>query len=152
VLVAQFVWARSCLWAGVVCLLAAGPVLASGQLPVTPTEERLASYEDCLATLTRAHEQDAGRAEPLIQDDAGTSRLVELVSAGIENIGTEMARYEATVWFHNGQPTPDGEQREISHSYAHRLMECEGALLRTSGTDGYTSSTFEPITSDRAKN
>jgi hypothetical protein len=68
-----------------------------------------------------------------------------LITEGIERIDDDRAQYDARIWYHHGGRHDDTEKMEVSHSYTHRLRMCEGKTMRTSGEDGYTSSTFEPM-------
>ncbi|MCV9907637.1 hypothetical protein OIV19_08420 [Brucella sp. HL-2] len=57
----------------------------------------------------------------------------------------DTATYDATIWYHNGHRRDDLKEMEYNNSYAHRLRICEGKIMRTTGEDGYTQSTFGPL-------
>lgn len=128
------------------------PAHASGRLPAVSTTEAFTTDAACLAAL-RGHEaEDRRQVSPKIVTGDGGTREVSLDTSGVEADGTAGARYDATLWWHNGIPRTDLRQVEISHSYRHRIRECTGRVLRTTSEDGYTASTFtaaEPSTSPR---
>ncbi|KGD89161.1 MULTISPECIES: hypothetical protein [Rhizobium/Agrobacterium group] len=118
---------------------------ASGQLPMPPTTEEFKSHGACVAALHALHKEDQKQVRPKSAKADGRTSEVELITGGIRRIGQGTARYDATIWYHHGSIRDDVEQRETSHSYAHRLRECEGRTMRVTGQDGYTLSTFEPL-------
>ena len=71
-------------------------------------------------------------------------REVTLDTKGIESLGPSHARYEATLWYHNGRFDSELQKTETSHTYERLLSECTDKTLQTSGENGYTLSTFDP--------
>lgn len=124
---------------------------ASGQLPMPPVTEAFGSHDACVAALDTFHKEDQKQVKPKSLRADGKMSEVELITGGVRSIGRDTARYDATIWYHHGSIRDDLEQTEISHSYMHRLRECEGGIMRVTGEDGYTLSTFEPLpdTKDR---
>lgn len=132
-------------WASGMCL----PTLAhaSGQVPIFPVTENFKSHQACVAALDAAYAEDRKQVAPLTVDANGSRRQVELTTKGVERIGSRRARYDATIWYHNGGLRADlpEPQIEISHSYEHRIRQCDGRTIKTSGKQGYTLSTFDPV-------
>lgn len=124
----------------------ASPTLAcaSGSLPALPMSESFASDEACLVALQDVAAEDRRQVAPKAVTADGGTQEVSLDTSGVERTGPGAARYDATLWWHNGIPRTDLPQIEVSHSYRHRLRECDGRVLRTTGEDGYTMSTFVP--------
>ena len=139
-------------WAAAVCL----PTLAhaSGQVPIFPVTESFKLYQDCVAALETAYAEDRKQVAPLTVDANGSRRQVELTTKGVERISSRSARYDATIWYHNGGLRADlsEQQIETTHSYEHRIRQCDGRTMKTSGERGYTMSTFDPVeTADSPK-
>ncbi|WP_173009364.1 hypothetical protein [Methylobacterium sp. P1-11] len=137
---------RGWICVGVVGVVAVSPMaaFASGQLPAQTMVEVLASDTACLDTLRALAAEDRRQVAPKSAMADGMIREVSLDTSGVERTGPASARYDATLWWHNGTPRTDRPQVETSHSYSHRIRECDGRVLRTTGEDGYTSSTFAP--------
>ena len=117
---------------------------ASGQLPVPPSTEQFKSHEACLAALEDTYAQDKKQIRPKKREANGDTREVTLDTKGIESLGPNHARYEATLWYHNGRLDSELQKTETSHTYERLLSECTDKTLQTSGENGYTLSTFDP--------
>lgn len=132
-------------WTTALCL----PTLAhaSGQVPIFPVTENFKSHQACVAALEAAYAEDRKQVAPLTVDANGSRRQVELITKGMERIGSKSARYDAMIWYHNGGLRADlpEQQIETSHSYEHRIRQCDGRTMKTSGEQGYTLSTFDPV-------
>lgn len=120
---------------------------ASGQIQIFPMTQTYRSHQACLAALETAYAQDRKQVAPLTIDAEGRRQQVELFTKGVEKINARRARYDATLWFHSGWRRTDlpATPIETSHSYAHRIRECTGRVMKMSGEDGYTLSTFDPV-------
>lgn len=129
---------------GAALLSMPGFAQASGQLPVVLSTQNFASYGECRAALEAAHGLDRKRVAPRVVAEDGSISEVGLDSVGLEPLGSEAARYEATLWYHHGKPRPDGQDMEVSHTYEHVVRECRGRVMQISEGGGYTLSTFEP--------
>lgn len=130
---------------GVALMSMSGFAQASGQLPVVLSTQNFASYGECRAALEAAHGLDRKRVAPRVVAEDGSISEVGLDSVGIEPLGSQAARYEATLWYHHGKPRPDGQDIEVSHTYEHVVRECRGEVMQISERGGYTLSTFEPL-------
>lgn len=121
---------------------------ASGQMPILAVPEHFASHQACVAALEAAYAEDARQVAPLTVAADGKRREVTMDSKGVERLGPQLARYDVTIWYHNGGLRTDlpEPQIETSHSYEHPIRQCEGKTMKTSGNRGYTLSTFEPVT------
>lgn len=121
---------------------------ASGQMSILSVPVRFASHQACVAALEAAYAEDARQVTPLTVAADGKRREVTVDSKGVERLDPQLARYEVTIWYHNGGLRTDLPQPQIetSHSYEHPIRQCEGKTLKTSGNRGYTLSTFEPVT------
>lgn len=120
---------------------------ASGQIQIFPTTQTFRSHQACRDALEAAYAEDRKQIAPLTIDAQGRRQQVELFTKGVEKIGQRRARYDATLWFHSGWRRTDlpATPIEASHSYAHRIRECVSRVMKTSGEDGYTLSTFDPV-------
>lgn len=120
--------------------------VASGRAPILPVTERFKSQQACLHALEATYAQDRLQVAPLTIDANGATRRVELITKGVERGNPRRARYDATLWRHNGWPRPDlpASPVETRHSYEHRIRECAGKVMKTWGETGYTLSTFDP--------
>lgn len=130
------------------------PAHASGQMPILAVSVSFKSHQACVAALEEAYAEDRKQVIPLRVEADGDRREVSLTTKGVERIGPELALYDATVWYHNGGLRADLPERQIetSHSYEHRIRRCDGNTMRTSGEQGYTLSTFDPVDiTDRPK-
>lgn len=130
---------------GVALMSMSGFAQASGQLPAVLSTQNFASYGECRAALEAAHGLDRKRVAPRVVAEDGSISEVGLDSVGIEPLGSQAARYEATLWYHHGKPRPDGQDIEVSHTYEHVVRECRGEVMQISERGGYTLSTFEPL-------
>jgi len=132
-------------WTAALCL----PTLAhaGGQLPILPVTENFKSHQACVAALEAAYAEDRKQVAPLTVDANGSRRQIELITKGMERIGFRRARYDATIWYHNGGLRADlpEQQIETSHSYEHRIRQCDGRTMKISGEQGYTLSTFDSV-------
>lgn len=117
---------------------------ASGRLPIPPTTQHFRSHQACIAALQEAYEADKKQILPLKRQANGDTREISLDTKGIERLGTKRARYEATIWFHNGRFDSKFQKTETSHTFEQRLRECRGKTLRVSGENGFTLSTLDP--------
>ncbi|MBR0781066.1 hypothetical protein [Bradyrhizobium iriomotense] len=127
---------------------------AGGRLPISPVTKSFKSHRACVASLEATYAEDRRQIVPRAIDANGNTRETNLLTKGIERLGPKTARYDATIWYHNGGLRADlpGQQLETSHSYRHRIRQCEGRVMTTSGGDGYTLSTFDAAdTPDRPK-
>jgi hypothetical protein len=147
---------RTCLRCAL--LLTATPTLASGYIPMPEVRQTLRSYRACLAQLQSAEAEDhllIGRekAKTKAASSDGTTRVVSLEaqSKGVERVGRNHARYAARIWYRNGAPRPDLNQIEYSHSWESHSYECQGRVMITNTSQGYTLSTFEPLPTVPAK-
>ncbi|MDZ3832410.1 MAG: hypothetical protein U0S50_11390 [Sphingopyxis sp.] len=125
--------------------------LASGSVPVMQPPQDFETHQACVAALEDLAADDRRQVAPLSIDADGNRREVTLSTKGIERTGETTARYDATLWYQHGRPRPDLQRIETSHSYAHRLRECSGATMTTTGRDGYTLGTFDPIDAPEPK-
>ncbi len=121
---------------------------ASGQMSILAVPVSFTSHRACVAALKAAYAEDARLVEPLTVAADGKRREVTVDSKGVERLGPQLARYEVTIWYHNGGLRTDLPQPQIetSHSYEHPIHQCEGKTMKTSGDRGFTLSTFEPVT------
>ncbi len=118
--------------------------ISSGVFPLLPSSETFGSHVACVDALKAAYAADLGQVAAKAVSPAGDTREVSLDSKGVERLGDGKARYEATLWYHNGGFRLDLKQTETSHSYTHSIRICEGVTMTVSGDQGYTLSTFEP--------
>lgn len=132
-------------WAATLCV----PALAhaSGQLPLPPVTETFKSHQTCLAALEAAYAEDRKLVVSRTVEANGNTREVSLVTKGVERLGPKTARYDATIWYHNGALRTDlpAPQIETNHSYRHELRRCDGRTMQTTGDQGYTLSAFDPV-------
>jgi hypothetical protein len=121
---------------------------ASGQMPILALPVQFNSNNACVAALEAAFAEDLKLAAPLTVAADGKRREVTIESKGVEYISSHLARYDVTIWYHNGVPRTDLPQPQIefSHSYEHPIRQCEGKTMTIAGTRGYTLSTFVPLT------
>ena len=117
---------------------------ASGHLPVPPSTEQFKSHQACLAALQGTYAEDKKQIRAKTREANGDIREVALDTKGIESLGPRHARYEATLWYHNGRFDSELQKTETSHTYERLLSECTDKTLQTSGENGYTLSTFDP--------
>lgn len=137
-----------------VVLCPPAPAHASGQMPILGVSVSFKSHQACVAALEAAYAEDRKQVIPLRVEANGDRREVSLTTKGVERIGPELALYDATIWYHNGGLRIDlpARQIETSHSYEHRVRRCDGNTMKTSGEQGYTLGTFDPVdTPDRPK-
>lgn len=131
---------------GIVLWLAvSGSVMAGGTLPVLPVTETLPDFAACLSRLEKYAKDDQAQVMARQTDATGLIREVTLETVGVVSTAATKARYEATLWFHAGRPDATLKQVETSHSYQSRSHTCDGGILTTEGTDGFTLSTFDPL-------
>ncbi|MTH35668.1 hypothetical protein GL279_13750 [Paracoccus limosus] len=90
-------------------------------------------------------ERDRKQVSALTVGPDGERREVSLSTKGIERLDPQAARYDGTLWYHHGRPRPDLPQPgiETSHSFEQRRRQCDGAVMTTSGAQGFTQPTFE---------
>ena len=139
-------------------LLTAAPTLASGYIPMPEVRETLRSYRACLVRLQSAEADDrllVGRekAKSEAAPSDGTTHDVSLEpqSKGVERVGRNHTRYAARVWYRNGAIRPDLDRIEYNHNWEAHSYECQGRVLITNTSQGYTLSTFEPFAIEPAK-
>lgn len=135
---------RASVIAAVAAVLLPTSGYASGRLPIPASTQRFASSQACLAALEGFHEQDQRQIAPKKRAPNGDTREVDLDTKGIEHLGPDHARYEATIWYHSGRFRADFQQTETSHTFERRLRECDGKTLHISGENGFTMSTLDP--------
>lgn len=134
-------------WAATLCV----PALAhaSGQLSLDfePAFVTVKSHQACVAALEAAYAEDRKLVVSRTVEANGNTREVSLVTKGVERLGPKTARYDATIWYHNGALRTDlpEPQIETSHSYKHQIRRCDGRTMQTTGDQGYTLSTFDPV-------
>lgn len=120
---------------------------ASGFIPAPEVRQELRSFRACLAQLKAAYKEDRRMVQTREVTADGISREVALETRtkGVQRSGRTAARYHGRVWAHNGRITlPGSGQREVSHSWTERDMQCDGRVLTRKGAQGFTMSTFEP--------
>ncbi len=117
---------------------------ASGHLPIIPTTQTFKTHSACVVALQGFLAEDRKRAHAERTDAKGDTQEVQLITKGLKLIDRTEAQYDGTMWFHYGRFRAELEQVEVSHSFEHRLRECDGNILRVSGDMGFTLSTFEP--------
>lgn len=122
------------------------PGSASGQMRIFTAPVSFKSHQACVAALEEAYAEDRRQAAPLNVEASGDRREVSLITKGVQRTGPRLAIYDATIWYHNGRLRIDLPQQQIetSHSYEHRVRRCDGNILKTSGEQGHTLSTFDP--------
>ncbi|TPM37207.1 hypothetical protein [Mesorhizobium sp. B2-3-4] len=117
---------------------------ASGHVPVPSSSQEFTSHEACRAMLQEAYDADRKQIAPMKRASNGDTHEVALETKGVESIGPQRARYEATVWFDNGRFDNKLQATETSHTFERHLRECWGKTLRVSGENGFTMSTWDP--------
>jgi hypothetical protein len=118
---------------------------ASGRLPIPPASEEFTSHAACIAALEAHYREDQKQATQKSAGVGGKMPEVELTTDGVTRLAEDNARYGATIWHHHLRIRDDLQQTETGHNYEYRLRECEGKIMRITGEDDYTSSTFEPL-------
>lgn len=119
---------------------------ASGQLPNLPSSDVYPSREACVAALEQQWTHDRAQVSPEQRLADGRIRRITLETRGIEQVDATTTRYAATLWYSYGVDHTDTNQREFSSTYERRNRVCAGATMQTDRIDGYTSSSFGPIT------
>lgn len=119
------------------------PAEAGGRMAMPPVRQALASPAACAAEIEARASADRRAVVARRVAADGATREVTLQTQGIERHGPESLRYEATLWYHHGRVRAELGQIETSHSFEKTVLECEGAMLTTSGEKGFTLSTFE---------
>jgi len=94
---------------------------AKGQLPMPLVINEYQSSRPGIAALATLHNDYEGQGIP------------------------KSIQAHATIWYYRCSISDDLRQMEFSHSYVRRLRVCEAEILRTTGKDGYTSNTSEPL-------
>jgi hypothetical protein len=135
---------RTNLAALIIFLCSATVTRASGRLPLFPTTQTFKSNSACIAALRNFLAEDQKQALAERADAKGNTQEVQLITTGITFINRTRAQYDATLWYHHGRFRAELQQVEVSHSFEHRLRECDSNILRTSGDKGFTLSTWEP--------
>ena len=126
-------------------------VHASGYLPRIEIKTTFGNHRACLAEMTRAYrEQSAQQSARTVAGD-GATREVSFASStnGIAIIKAKTANYVGRVWYHNGRQNETIGQMEVSHTWEEIVMRCDGKTLTSGGANGYTLSTFEPISAEK---
>ncbi|NLR75546.1 hypothetical protein [Leeia aquatica] len=123
------------------------PILcqASGSLPIPESKQSYPSFNACVEALKTQYLADQQRVSALQTLPEGRTRQISLESKGVQVFGKDKAGYDATLWYHNGAPRADLQQMEVSHSFEERGYECQGPQMILRGRNGYTLSTFEPM-------
>ena len=127
--------------------LITGPALASGYIPGFETRETLGSYAKCVARLEAAAGQAAAAVEQKTVRADGSTREVtlEAITQGVERANAQQARYRAKLWYAHGAPRADIGRMEYSASWQETNLTCDGKVLITHNSQGYTSSAFGPL-------
>ncbi|WHS30254.1 hypothetical protein QLQ09_01345 [Brucella sp. NM4] len=128
-----------------VALCSSTVVHASGQLPLPPVDEEYGSHSACVVALDAFHSENQAQIRSKSIAPNGEVSEVRLITDGIRHTARNSATYDATVWYHHGRRRDDLQEMEYNNSYVHRLRICEGKIMRTTGEDGYTQSTFGPL-------
>lgn len=124
--------------------LIAGPAMASGYIPGFETRDTLGSHAECVARLEAAAGQAAAAVEPKTLRPDGSTREVTLepITQGVERANAQQARYRAKLWYAHGTPRADIGRMEYSASWQETNLTCDGKVLITHNSQGYTSSAF----------
>ena len=127
--------------------LIAGSALASGYIPGFETRETLGSHAECVARLAAAAGQAAAAVEPKTGRADGSTREVTLepITQGVERANAHQAHYRAKLWYAHGRPRDDIGRMEYSASWQETNLTCDGKVLITHNSQGYTSSAFGPL-------
>jgi hypothetical protein len=131
--------------ASIAILTHPGLAKASGQIPLIPETKTFTSFQACRSALEEVLAEHQSIVNSRKTARNGDTSEVNLETKGIENNGRESARYEATLWFNYGSYNAELKKTVTSHSYRHSIHECEGATLKTSGEQGYTLATIDPV-------
>jgi hypothetical protein len=133
------------LFAGPLCV--SSSLLSSGYLPLIETREKLKSHSACFARLQTAYNQHRSKETTKTEYNDSSRREVVLVSAtnGVAIINRFKAQYVGRIWHHNGIKNLSTGQIETSHSWDEVDMRCAGKMLISTGSSGYTQSTFDPL-------
>lgn len=125
---------------------------ASGQMPIMASQVAFKSHRACVKALDNAYAQDRGLVAPRKVEPDGRRSEVSLSTQGVERLGANHVRYDATLWFHYGSLRTDlpEQQIETSHTYEHRIRQCVGKTMKVTGEQGYTMSTFDPVEAPRS--
>lgn len=120
-------------------------VHASGRLPLPPVDEEYGSHSACVRALDTYYKENLAEIRSKSIAPNGEVSEVRLITDGIRHTAHDSATYDATVWYHHGRRRDDLQELENNNSYKHRLRICQGKIMRTTGEDGYTQSTFGPL-------
>lgn len=125
---------------------------ASGHVTMPEQQQKMASFEACLAFLEDSAAQDRKSEAPLTRDAEGNRRAVtvERRTDGVERSGKTIARYGARVWHSNGKPLPEFGKIEYRASWEEHDYECRGRMLTINTSQGYTLESYIPIDADTA--
>lgn len=131
----------------------AGPALASGYIPAIEDRVPQASYAACLAKLEAAAKEDQAQVSPRTFAADGSTRqvTVEPISKGVEKTGRKKARYQAKVWYTNGAPRADLGKMVYRASWQETNLTCEGKVLVSNASQGFTSEGYGPLESPPAE-
>lgn len=132
-------------------LLCSGSVAAaSGTISSPERQQKMESFETCLAFLEESAAQDSKSEAPLTKDAEGNRRAVtvERSTKGVEQTGKTRARYGARVWRSFGRPIPDFKQVEYRASWDDHDYECRGRMLIINMSQGYTLESYQPMDAD----
>ena len=124
---------------------------ASGSMSMPEITTKYASFSKCKAILIKAHKDDiAAHAndgkvtyKPANADSVKSIHLTEFQTKGVITSEKKQAQYEASAWYHHGGWDENLGKYRISHSFDRMQRRCDGALLRTVSTQGYTLETFD---------
>lgn len=141
--------------AGVLLLSAtvAGPALASGYIPAIEDRVPQASYTACVAKLEAAAKEDQAQVSPKTFAADGSTRqvTVEPITKGVEKTGRKKAHYQARVWYSNGAPRVDLGKMVYRASWQETNLTCEGKMLVSNASQGFTSEGYGPLESPPAE-
>ena len=133
-------------------LCSASMAAASGTITSPERQQKMESFDACLAFLEDSAAKDSKSEAPLAMDAEGNRRAVtvELKTDSIERSGKASARYAARVWHSNGRPRPDLRQIEYRASWEEHDYACRGRLLTINMSQGYTLESYQPMDADEA--
>lgn len=138
-----------CAIAGQFCVT--GFAFASGSMSMPEITTKYDSFSKCKAVLIKAHKNDIlahandGKVtyKPANAGSVKSIHLTEFQTKGVILSKNKQAHYETSAWYHHGGWDEELGKYRISHSYDRMKRHCDGALLRTVSTKGYTLETFD---------
>lgn len=129
------------------CVMVAGPALASGYIPPLEFREQQASHAVCIAKMEEIAQQNAGavKAKTIAEDGVSREVTLEAISKGVERLSKDKAWYQAKLWYANGWPRRDIGKMVYRASWEKTNLTCEGKVLISSNSKGFTSEGFGPL-------